>query len=94
MSLGVDMDMVIWHPDDLRYGTDLDFPHFLLHHAAERCHPMVTRRLLDAGADVHAALNDVRSWLNCIDVPRRINLFMILSFSSDCIGRPWLPDQE
>jgi len=66
LSLGVDMDMVIWHPDDLRYNTDPDFSHFLLHHMAARYHLMATRRLLHAGADVHATLSDVRIWLKCV----------------------------
>jgi len=81
MSLGVDMDMVIWHPDDLRYGTDPNFSHFLLHHVAERCHPMATRRLLDAGVDVHAALGDVRNLLNCVSVSSQIIICKILSSS-------------
>jgi len=66
LSLGVDMDMMIWHPDDLRYNTYPEYDHFLLHHVAARCHLMATRRLLHAGADVHATLSDVRIWLKCV----------------------------
>ena len=60
MSLGVDMDMVIWHPDDLRYSTDPEFASFLLYHASKHAHMYVTTKLLHSGADVHSSSYQVR----------------------------------
>jgi len=60
MSLGVDMDMRIRHPDDLRYSTNPKFADFLLYHASKRAHMYATTKLLHSGADVHTSSYQVR----------------------------------
>jgi len=60
MSLGVDMDMRIRHPDDLRYSIDPEFAKFLLFHVSKSANVLATIMLLRSGADVHSSSYQVR----------------------------------
>jgi len=53
LSKGIDMDIDIRHPDDMRYSSDPNFSQFLLHHVASRSHLEVLKYCLKLGADVH-----------------------------------------
>ena len=53
LSLGIDIDMPIRHPDDLRYSSDPGLDEYVLHHVAKRAHLLIVRRMLRQGADVH-----------------------------------------
>jgi len=62
MSLGVDMDMRIRHPDDLRYSIDPEFAELLLFHVSKSANVFATTKLLHSGADVYSSSYQVRHW--------------------------------